>query len=143
MSFLVDLITNKIFIAAVITYILTQFLKFIFYSVKGKRIRPAAFFAFGGMPSSHTSVAASLLTGIYFSEGISTLFVVALFIALVIIQDISIGRWHTQKHAQIINSMLKFVKIKYKPIAEFTAHTPLEIFAGAVLGFLIALAVFL
>ncbi len=143
MTFLADLITNKIFIAGILTYIITQFLKFVIYSIKAKRILPATLLAFGGMPSSHTSVVFALLTSIYLTEGVSSLFVVMLFIAVVIIQDISVGRMHTQRNTQIINRLLGFIKLKQSPIKEFAAHTPLEIFIGAVIGILVALAVFL
>jgi acid phosphatase family membrane protein YuiD len=143
MQFFADLITNKIFIAGVLTYIITQFLKFAIYSIKAKKFQPDALLAFGGMPSSHTSVVFALLASIYLSEGVSSLFVVMLFIAVVVIQDISFGRLHIQRNTQIINRLLSFMKSKQSPLKEFAAHTPLEILVGAVLGILIALVIFL
>ncbi len=143
MPFFADLITNRIFIAGVLTYFITQLLKLAVYSIKTRKFQPDAFFAFGGMPSSHTSVAFALLASIYLSEGVSSLFVLMLFITVVIIQDISIGRLHTQRNTQIINKLLNFIRLKQSLLKEFAAHTPLEIIVGAVLGILIALAVFL
>ncbi len=143
MQFFADLITNKIFIAGVLTYLITQFLKFAIYSIKSRRFLPTTLLAFGGMPSSHTSVAFALLTSIYLSEGVSSLFVAILFITVIIIQDISVGRLHTQRNTQIINRLLNSIKLKQSPIKEFAAHTPLEILVGAVIGILVALAVFL
>jgi acid phosphatase family membrane protein YuiD len=143
MQFFADLITNKIFIAGVLTYLITQFLKFAIYSIKTRKFQPYALLAFGGMPSSHTSVVFALLASIYISEGVSSLFVAMLFIAVVVIQDISFGRLHTQRNTQIINRLLSFIKLKQSPLKEFAAHTPLEILVGAVLGILIALVIFL
>ena len=143
MTFFADLITNRIFIAGILTYVITQFLKFVIYSIKTRRFLPKTLLAFGGMPSSHTSVAFALLTSIYLSEGVSSLFVVMLFIVVIIIQDISVGRLHTQRNTQIINRLLNSIKSKQSPLKEFAAHTQLEILVGAVLGILIALAVFL
>jgi acid phosphatase family membrane protein YuiD len=97
------------------------------------------------MPSSHSSLVASLAASVAFYEGIdSNLFVITLMIALIIIRD-SLGvRRSAGIQARVLNWLGRHVserlKIEYHPVKEVNGHSPLEVAVGALLGIFIAAA---
>ena len=137
---------NYIADCSIFSFIIAQALKFIFYWVRQKR-RPNLRYIFtsGGMPSSHAATVVSLATAVYFIEGIaSTYFAISLILALIVMYDAAGVRRAVGQQAGILNYMMENWKdtspnMFDKKLKELLGHTPIEVFAGAVLGAAIAM----
>jgi acid phosphatase family membrane protein YuiD len=113
---IVDLLSNAALITAVIAMFLTQVIKIIYYFIIEKRINWIHFFEAGGMPSSHSALVCSLTMMVGLREGFDSILfaAVAVFAAIV---------------------MYDAMKVR----AEEVGHTLIEVFAGGMLGIIIAL----
>lgn len=105
---------------------------------------PLAFFELAGMPSAHTATVVALTTSIYYLEGISTLFIAGIALSIFIIDNVLSVEWSIGGHARVINELLSlfFEKVKFKPLRTRWGHTPGEVLAGAIIGFLMAYIIF-
>jgi acid phosphatase family membrane protein YuiD len=141
---------NPIFLSAVSSLFLAQFVKTLIYLLRSKRKNPrdtleTLIWRTGGMPSSHSSMVASLAASVAFYEGIdSNLFIITLMFSLIIIRD-SLGvRRSSGIQARVLNwlgrNVSEKLKIEYHPIKEVNGHSPLEVVVGALLGIFIAAA---
>jgi acid phosphatase family membrane protein YuiD len=90
----------------------------------------------GGMPSSHSACVTALTTGVYFIEGFSTLFIMSLAFAILVIYDAQGVRYQVGQHAKEINQNHKTA------FNDRTGHTKLEVFAGSVLGIVVSTILF-
>lgn len=122
-------------IVPLIVAILSQMLKTFIESFKTKRIDIIRFFdGMGGMPSTHSSLVASLSTIIYLNYGIySPLFSIALIFSLITIYDSMGIRYESGNQAKIIN------KIANSSLKEKLGHKPIESFVGVLLGIVITI----
>jgi uncharacterized protein len=141
---------NPIFLAAVSSWIISQFLKTVItlFTAKTTSFRELIellFWRTGGMPSSHSALVASVSTTIGFKSGISSdLFIFSCCFALVVIRD-SVGvRRSSGQQAKALNELgLKVssrMKYQFKPVKEIQGHRPMEVLAGILLGFFIGVA---
>ena len=98
----------------------------------------ALFKEYGGMPSTHSALVVSTTSAIFFLEGFSTLFWLAVFWAAITIADAMAAKWYFGLRDQFVNEMYKLIpKSKHKELKEFeinVGHSKLEILAGAILG---------
>ncbi|MBT5739518.1 divergent PAP2 family protein [Candidatus Woesearchaeota archaeon] len=133
---------NKILIAIIAAGFGTQLIKMIIYYFQHKRLSLNDIFVTGGMPSSHSAFVVSLTTAIYLQEGASTAFAISLVLALIIIRDAFGVRRTVGKEGQALQKLFKIHKLKSK-YHYAMGHTPLQVTVGALLGFLITLAIFL
>ncbi len=101
-------------------------------------------FRSGGMPSAHSAVIVAITALIGLSEGFdSALFGLAVAVTLVVIYDATHVRRMAGLTAEIVAERLN---TKHKPVSVLKVshgHTPVEVLAGALLGALIGLVVFL
>mgnify|MGYP005836608671 FL=1 len=102
----------------------------------------------GGMPSSHSALVAAVAHATGLNVGFaSPLFALALTFAIIVIYDAAGIRRQAGKHAEVINVILHDLAsghpLKSEKLLEVLGHTPLEAFAGAVLGVVVAQAVWL
>jgi len=145
-----QLLHNTIFLAAVTSWIISQFLKTIItlFSNKTTSFRELIellFWKTGGMPSSHSALVAAVSTTIGFKNGISSdLFVFSCCFALVVIRD-SVGvRRSSGQQAKALNELgariSSKMKYQFKPVKEIQGHRPMEVLAGILLGFFIGVA---
>jgi acid phosphatase family membrane protein YuiD len=107
----------------------------------------ALFISTGGMPSSHSAFVSSLTLSIGLREGFGTsLFAVSTVIMMVVMFDAAGVRRAAGKQAEAINflfSKLETQGVKFdKKLKELLGHSPLEVFAGAILGIIVALAAY-
>lgn len=92
------------------------------------------------MPSSHSALVCTLVIGIYRTSGFaSPLFALAFVFALVVMYDASGVRRAAGKQAKILNILVEQWnsqdgKLREEKLKELLGHTPLEVFAGAILG---------
>ena len=154
MTFLYDLVTNKVFLAGVLGMVISQFFKMIIISIKHKKFLFQGIFELAGMPSSHTSSVIALTTAIYLTEGISTLFIVCLLGTAYIIEEVLSMELSLGGISKLINKTISFAKkikllkskdhkLQFKPMRERWGHTLGEVIAGAILGYLIARIIFI
>src|SRR5207245_2242263 len=83
-----DLLSNPVLIATTWAWALTQLFKFLFYSIRERRVSLRYLTSMGGMPSSHSATVAGLATATGLREGLrSTTFALALVFAFVVMYD--------------------------------------------------------
>lgn len=129
---------------SIIALLAAQFLKFITFSVKEKTLHPRALISTGGMPSSHSALVTSLTASIYLYEGVGLYFAISLTLALVVIHDAMGIRLEASKHAMMLNAINEKLGLetdhinKGKALKEPLGHFPIEVFAGFLLGILVA-----
>ena len=141
---------HPVFLSAFFSWFIAQFLKSIIEIIKRKSrsmkvIIKTTFWTTGGMPSSHSSVAAAIATSIGFTEGVnSSLFAAVLFYGVLTVRDALGVRRSAGTQAQTLNKLGKEMQEKYgiqfKPVKEINGHTPSEVTVGMLLGFFIAVA---
>ena len=137
--------SNRIFRVAVLSWFMAQTIKVFHTLITKKRFDFTRFIDSGGMPSSHASFVMGLTTAIGLTHGWdSTYFTISLCVSLVIMYDAAGVRRAVGKQAIILNKMLEDMQHKRKKIMteqrlkELIGHTPVEVFAGAILGIIIA-----
>lgn len=148
MEILQEILHNKILMSAVIGWAVAQVLKTIIHILVTKKFDPERLVGTGGMPSSHSATVCGLATAAYIVCGpASAEFAIAAILAIVVMYDALGVRRETGKQAVILNEMMEFFndmgnsKISFeKKLKEFVGHSPLQVFAGALLGISIAIA---
>ena len=102
--------------------------------------------AYSGMPSGHSAIVISLATIVGFQEGLhSPLFAITIVFAVLTIRDAIGIRQYLGEHGKILNILVNDLKNddvleqKYPHLLERIGHTPMQVIAGSVLGFLVSL----
>lgn len=129
---------------SLVTWLIAQVLKTILFAITKKRLNLRRLVEAGGMPSSHSALVMSLTTGVGINEGIrSSIFAVALVMSLIVMYDAAGVRQAAGKQAQVLNRIVMDIyenrELHPKRLKEFLGHTPVEVFAGALLGVLVPL----
>ena len=126
-----------------VAWVSAQAIKFILDLLLNRQIDFGRLVGSGGMPSSHSAFVISLSTVIGVAEGVdSSLFGVTIAFALIVMYDAAGVRRATGKQARILNRMFHHTKGDFhfdEELKELIGHTPVEVIAGALLGFAIAL----
>ncbi|CAM3132677.1 divergent PAP2 family protein [Streptobacillus ratti] len=133
---------NKILDVVFISAFSAQIYKCLSPLLFKKKVDFTRLFSTGGMPSSHSSSTVSLCFSVGILRGFSTLeFAIAFIFSLVTMYDATGIRQEAGKHAKILNSIIEEKRFLHeeeiKELKEFLGHTPLEVFAGAILGIVI------
>jgi uncharacterized protein len=125
-----------------IAWVSAQIIKFIVNFIFSKKIDFTRLTGSGGMPSSHTSLTVALATVIGISEGTGSAdFALALIFAMVVMYDAAGVRRAAGKQAKVLNRFFYHQKDNFhfdEELKELLGHTPVEVIAGAALGFAIA-----
>ena len=131
-------------LAIVVSWALAQSLKVLVGLIRDKRFNFRWLVSSGGMPSSHTAAVASLsmVTALYY--GFSSMpFWITLVFSLIIMFDAAGVRRAVGRQAGILNKVLddiyKSGQVREERVKELLGHTPVEVFAGAALGIVVAL----
>ncbi len=102
--------------------------------------------AYSGMPSGHSAIIISLATIVGLSEGFhSPLFAVCFVLAVIVIRDAIGLRQYLGQHGKVLNILVKDLKDdklldeNYPKLLEKIGHTPIQVLAGSLIGFLISL----
>ena len=145
MNKIITMFNNECLQVAVIAWFIAQLLKVITVLIKYKRLDFRRFVGSGGMPSSHSSFVSSMAISIGELNGYdSTIFAFAVVVALVVMYDASGVRRAAGKQARVLNQMMVAMEendtLKFdEKLKELIGHTPIEVFAGCILGIVIAL----
>jgi acid phosphatase family membrane protein YuiD len=138
-SQLAALAGNRVLWVAVAAWLTAQLLKTIRALVLTRRLDLSYLASSGGMPSSHTALVTGLATAVARLDGLgSTVFALAAVFAGVVMYDAAGVRLAVSKQARILNLMLDDFfherGINEKRLHELIGHTPVQVFAGAVVG---------
>ncbi len=139
-----NILDNKVLIVTISAWIVAQALKVVSGIIREKRFNFRWFIGSGGMPSSHAAGATALATSCAILYGFdSGLFGVATVFALVTMFDAQGVRRAAGQQATILNQILDDMyskgTIEEVKLKELLGHTPIQVFAGALLGIVIAL----
>ncbi len=134
-----DLFANRIFFSIMIAGFISQTLKIMIMTLKHKQK-----FSFndlivtGGMPSTHSALVSSLAVIIFLEQGLSALFFVVLTFSLIVLRDSMGVRRSVGEEGKAIEKIVKYEKIKIDRFRYALGHTPVEVAAGLVIGFVSA-----
>nr|WP_075487318.1 divergent PAP2 family protein [Prochlorococcus marinus] len=141
MSEFFDLFNNSVLFWSVSSCLLAQIFKILFNFFSTGKIRFGIIFETGGMPSSHSALITGATSGIGYDLGFdSSIFALAVAIALIVMYDASGVRKSAGIQAAEINKLIK----KQDPqseilLKETLGHTKIEVLVGSFLGPLITL----
>lgn len=142
MSELTSITQNTVLMSALTAWLIAQILKVIITFISHSEIDIERLFGAGGMPSSHTSLVVALTSSIGFHDGVqSSFFALAFVLACIVMYDATGVRNAAGKQAKVINKLVRQMRVEHTVdirLKELLGHTPLEVLAGAVLGFVIA-----
>ncbi|MBL8100403.1 MAG: divergent PAP2 family protein [Anaerolineales bacterium] len=145
---IVDVLQNKVFIAAMLGWFLAQVLKIPTEYFRSRRWLWTMFFAAGGMPSSHSAmmVAGTLAVGLYHGFD-NPLFGIAVAMTMIVTYDAAGVRRQAGMHAERINvlfgELLKGHIWDEEELKEVIGHTPLEVTGGIILGLLVSIVLWM
>lgn len=131
------------FIAIFLSWFLSQLAKVIRGWFKERKFNFRWLFDTGGMPSSHSATVASLATTVGLYYGFNKIpFAIVLVFSLITMFDAAGVRRNVGRQASILNKMLDELyekgEVPETRLKELLGHTPVEVFAGAFLGIVIA-----
>jgi len=138
---LAGIFENKPFWVALLAWTIAQGMKIVLTLIFEKRLDLTRIVGTGGMPSSHSTLVMSLATSIGKSFGFeSPFFAIAIIFAFVVMYDAAGIRRAAGKQAEILNYLIQRHELPdMDKLKELLGHTPLEVFAGAILGICIGL----
>jgi acid phosphatase family membrane protein YuiD len=121
-----------------------QSIKFLIRS-NGQKFQLKNLTAYSGMPSGHSAIVVALATIIGLEEGFqSSMFALSVVFATVVIRDALGIRQYLGQHGQILNILVKdlqedkMLDEAYPKLLEKIGHTPAQVLAGSLLGFVIS-----
>lgn len=139
-----QLFANRILVTTLMAWVIAQIIKVTIGVIRDRRFDFRWFVGTGGMPSSHTAGAAALASSVGLEAGFNSVyFALAATFAIVVMFDAQGVRRATGKQARILNKVMDDIywrrKIHEDKLRELVGHTPVEVFAGMLLGVTIAL----
>ena len=143
-----QLLQNKILWVALVSWFIAQLLKVIITLLQEHRLDWSKLWASGGMPSSHSAFVMSLAISSGQVWGYdSAYFAIAAVLSFVVMYDAANVRLEAGKQAAVINQIIEVLENPdlnpEERLKEILGHTPLQVVAGGVLGFVIAILSFM
>ena len=132
-----DIISNHLLMNALLAWATAQLLKFFIYLAVNRTIDWKRLTGDGGMPSGHSAT----VTALAVTSGLE--YGVCVILAVIVMHDAMGVRREAGRHAKAINELLEMLDSEEAPevkLKEFLGHTPMQVCCGAVLGFIVALA---
>lgn len=146
-TFFRELGNNRLFVSAVVGWFTAQILKTGINLLMTREFHAERLVGSGGMPSSHSSTVCALTTaaGMLYGPG-SAEFAISFILAMIVMYDAMGVRRETGKQAKLLNLMVSVFNHEYKGLPEellkeYIGHTPLQVFAGAMLGIILAVII--
>jgi len=133
---------NQYLVPALIAWAIAQGSKALVALIMLRRIDLSYLVSSGGMPSSHSALVMGLATSIARLNGIhSASFAIAAVLAAIIMYDATGVRRAVSIQARILNRMIdeyfQGQNFTEKRLRELIGHTPVQVFVGALIGFLV------
>ena len=144
-----NMFCNEVFLFTILAWASAQMIKIVLTLFTEKKFKLERLFGDGGMPSGHSATVTALAVLVGWVEGFnSAAFALAAIFAVVTMHDAMGVRREAGKHAASIkelaeafNEMAKDqdMEVKIEKLKILVGHTPLQVYAGFLLGFLIAM----
>ena len=149
MNWLYDLLCNPFLITGVSSWFIAQVLKTIIYAIINKKIDLLRLIGDGGMPSGHSATVTSvaMISALVYGTG-SFQFAITAILAVIVCHDATGVRLETGKQAMMINELVKAFEVFSTndlpgvKLKEFVGHTPIQVFAGILIGIVNAIVMF-
>lgn len=142
-EFAIELFTNKLFLSIFFSWLIANLTKTSIILATEKDKKLSNLYRSGGMPSTHTSSVVGLTFGIYLSEGVGPIFIIALALAIVVTYDSMGVRFETTKHAKFLNELIKRQHFDIVYFKENIGHNLPEVIVGGIIGLIVPWIVFL
>lgn len=146
MELIKELGSNFVLWTSILGWFAAQLIKFILVFVKQRNLDFKRLIGSGGMPSSHSSIVSSMAVAVGLKEGFSSVaFAICTVMAFVVMYDACGVRRSAGQHARILNKIMKQDSTKEsekETLKELLGHSPIEVFAGALLGICIAVLIY-
>lgn len=141
-SQLQHLAANHVLWASLVAWFVAQVIKTIRGFFLTHQLNLSYIVSSGGMPSSHSALVTGLATAVGRVDGLaSTSFALAAVLAGVVMYDAAGVRLAVSKQARILNLMLEDFfherGLNEKRLHELIGHTPVQVFAGFLLGIVV------
>lgn len=138
-----DLFSNHTLVVAIVSWALAQALKVVYLLLTQRKLELWRMASSGGMPSSHSALVTGLATAVGLSEGVqSTVFAITVVLAGVVMYDAAGIRQAVSIQARILNRLIDELVTHQswneKRLRELLGHTRVEVFAGFLLGLIVA-----
>lgn len=140
-----ELANNTTLIAAIVSWVLAQFIKFGLGIIEGE-FDLTRLTSSGGMPSGHAALVSAVTVGVGREYGFfSGNFALAAVIALIVMYDATGIRQAVGIQARIMNEILHDIYRGSGPtpvkLREILGHTSVEVIAGAILGLAVSIMI--
>ncbi len=134
-----DVLANRTLWAVFVSGLSTQVLKAFASIIWEKRLNWHRVLEAGGMPSSHSASCVTLAMLVGYDLGFGSIyFAIVLYIAFVVMYDAAGVRQAVGRQSIILNRIIESRTIKRRTggehLRELLGHTPVEVFAGALIG---------
>jgi uncharacterized protein len=135
---------GQVIIVTILCSAIAQLLKIIAKFFKTRRVDWRMLAKTGGMPSSHSCCTMGMAVSVGLIEGFNSVpFAIALCLAMIVMYDAAGLRRTVGLQAKVLNTIMEEIfsdhpHLSPERIKEFLGHTPVEVFAGAALGSVIA-----
>jgi len=134
------------FMAITLAWFIAQAIKVFRDYLRHRKLNIKSFLDTGGMPSSHSASVAALSTVVALYYGILSIpFLITVVFTLVTMFDAAGVRRSVGRQGQLLNQMIDDLgrnqQITYDRVKELLGHTPIQVFAGAFLGIVVALII--
>lgn len=145
-NFFSEVLRNKIIWTSFFSWGLAQGIKIVAGVIKEKRFDFKWLIITGGMPSAHSAGVSSLATAVGLYSGFNSIvFAITAIFALIIMFDAQGLRRMAGRQAEALNKITEDIyykhELKHERLLELIGHTPIEVFAGALLGIAVAVLV--
>lgn len=126
------------YLIPLIVFTLGQIVKILIAKIQYPNRKLFSVFDYGGMPSTHTAIVASLATVVGAREGLSsTTFGIAVIFSIIVIYDAIRLRAIVGEHSSILNKLR--ADASKLPLPETVGHSTTQVIAGVVFGIIISL----
>ncbi len=133
------IVTNKALWITVLSWAIAQGIKTIIGLIQGKKFNFYWILRTGGMPSAHSAAVVALALSLGKELGFSSAtFALASVLALITMFDAQTWRRSIGVQAGILNKIMDDIhhkkKVEEHKLKELVGHTPVEVFAGIMIG---------
>ena len=145
--FMSGLWQNRVLLSAATGWAAAQVLKTIIHALLEDEWKLERLVGSGGMPSSYAATVCSLVTAAAYNYGPNSFeFTISFLLAIIVLHDARGVRLETGKQAEILNEIVKYLRMEEghttlpeKELKELIGHTPVQVGAGMVIGFIVGI----
>lgn len=138
-------IISPYIVAIVAAWLIAQGAKYLLVAIRQRRFDHfRQLYLSGNMPSAHSATVVSLVIVVALRDGLTSgLFGLAALFAAIVMYDAMMVRRSSGEQGIAIQQLIKEQNSKVALPRAAKGHTPVEVVAGALLGFIIGVVVFL